>query len=261
MTSQPDPFESHVQGLFCFALGVLSGVQAANRLSKKEALSELDVPEAYVFAGGGLDALAGDAFLRSGQRWFIIEMKRTVNQLDAELHKPRVRELRDRLSRWRMSADAADRALWKASRAGHAFIYGCNRAVGGLAIATRSYSDWLIAKGEKVGEPIDLVAFIELASDQEQRRGFTREQLMTYLASMNEKSGAPPSDEMLRFIEDSFTIGIDSAGQMTIHTLSSVLDLVKKIQLRAPRPQEQSTALTQTQAVMPPSPGRPRPGR
>jgi len=259
MTSHNAPFESHVQSLFCFALGVLSGVQAANRLAKNVALDNLNVPETYVFAGSGLDTLAGDAFMRSGMRWFIIEMKRTVDQLDAELEKTRVLELRDRLKHWRASANAADQKLWKNSICGHAFIYGCHRSGGGLAIAARSYPDWLVNRDSSSGA-IDFVEFIDKVSNTGNKVGFTWKQLVEYLASMNDKSGAPPSDDRRKFIDDTFTVAIDPAGQMTTYTLSSVMDMVKRAQMRAPLPQQQSTLLTQSQTVAPPSPWSSGPG-
>ena len=165
MTSKTHHYESHIQSLFSFALGVISGAEGARLLANGQPLDALeDLPQAYVFAGGSPDEKAGDALLKAKHQWFVVEMKRGPIDFKAELTKPRVLELRGRLAKWRTGADPASQALWRTSYTAHVFVYGGRRTKGGLAIQTRSYSEWLQNNGQS--GCVDLVQFLARAGQK-----------------------------------------------------------------------------------------------
>lgn len=71
MTSRQSPYESHVQGMLTFALGVITGAEISCRGDSEPGLNPDNIPSAYVFAGGRLDQLSGDALLETGQLWLL----------------------------------------------------------------------------------------------------------------------------------------------------------------------------------------------
>ena len=260
MTSKPLPYESHVQALFAFAIGLISGAEGMRRIKAGEDLQTLEAPvEAYVFAGGALDEAAGDAFLEAKQQWFIVEMKRGPLNLKDELVKQRVLRLRAKLQQWKTAGDIAETALWNKSQSAHLFLYGARRETGALTLRTHSYVAWLLNGGQTGAS--DLVTLLHYAG-LPKFPGFTWPELVTYLAAMNDKSGKPPSQQLRDLIDNSFAIAVNDAHEMTTHTFEAVMGIVNDFEkTRAQVPQQGPTAVAPEVSSQVPAPQRPRPGR
>lgn len=205
------PLESEVAFLFAFALGVISGADAARRGGALKDLDEL--PNGFSLAGGKLDTLAGDALLTMNAKWYLLEMKRGYSEFADELDKPRVLAMQNRLAQF--SGDTWCEP-WQTARAAHRFLY-LGRLPGRRIpeLAALDYLDWLGRPSAEARLRLKrrtselFTRFIARAC--ERPFGFSRNQLAEYIEEMNAIEGGTGGlspDE----IGGRLAVAIDQAG-------------------------------------------------
>jgi hypothetical protein len=212
--------------LFAFALGLVAGANAVKLRADPNKPEFEELPEGYSLAGSKLDALAGDAFLRSNSHWFLLEMKREYSGLKSELAKPRIIVFKASLRKYEPPAQWPP--LLETAKTAHQFLYLVKRRGRPTPeLATLSYLRWLHKHTETTTPTYwkslsqSFTSFLFKAGG-EGVVGFTAEELVEYVALLNE---ARTGQEALTKEEaaERIAIGINAAGMATMVTYNQFL--------------------------------------